>query len=55
MILSHAPPCSCKSKEKEKEKKRNINNDLAVLPSHDILAISKIFFMQISLEIIDFM
>ena len=38
MILSHAPPCSCKSKEKEKEKekKRNINNDLAVLPSHDI-------------------
>jgi len=23
-------------KEKEKEKKRNINNDLAVLPSHDI-------------------
>jgi len=35
MILSHAPPCSCKSKEKEKEKKRNINNDLAILPSHD--------------------
>ena len=30
MILSHAPLCSCKS-----EKKRNINNDLAVLPSHD--------------------
>jgi len=23
---------------KEKEKKRNINNNLAVLPSHDILA-----------------
>jgi len=36
VILSHAPPCSCKSKEKEKEKKRNINNDLDVLPSHDI-------------------
>ena len=35
MILSHTPPCSCKSKEKEKEKKRNINNDLAILPSHD--------------------
>jgi len=35
MILSHAPPCSCKSKEKEKEKKRNINNDLAILPSHN--------------------
>ena len=35
VILSHAPPCSCKSKEKEKEKKRNINNDLAILPSHD--------------------
>jgi len=40
VILFHAPPCSCKSKEKEKEKKRkekkrNINNDLAVLPSHD--------------------
>jgi len=37
MILSHALPYSCKSKEKEKEKKRNINNDLAVLPSHDII------------------
>jgi len=36
VILSHTPPCSCKSKEKEKEKKRNINNDLAILPSHDI-------------------
>jgi len=35
VILSHTPPCSCKSKEKEKEKKRNINNDLAILPSHD--------------------
>jgi len=35
VILSHALPCSCKSKEKEKEKKRNINNDLAVLPSYD--------------------
>ena len=35
VILSHAPPCSCKSKGKEKEKKRNINNDLAILPSHD--------------------
>jgi len=39
MILSHAPPCSCKSKEKEKEKKRNINNDLAILPSHDTFPI----------------
>jgi len=38
VILSHALPCSCKSKEKEKEKKRNINNDLAVLPSHDTLS-----------------
>jgi len=37
MILSHAPPCSCKSKRNEKEKERNINNDLAVLPSHDNL------------------
>ena len=41
MILSHAPPCSCKSKEKEKEKKRNINNDLAVLPSHDNKQVKK--------------
>jgi len=38
VILSHAPPCSCKSKEKEKEKKRNINSDLAILPSHDIIS-----------------
>ena len=37
MILSHAPSCSCKSNKKRKEKKRKIkiNNDLAVLPSHD--------------------
>jgi len=42
VILSHAPPCSCKSKEKEKEKKRNINNDLAVLPSHDIIGFTNL-------------
>jgi len=35
VILSHAPSCSCKSNKKRKEKKRNINNDLAILPSHD--------------------
>jgi len=35
MILSRAPSCSCKSNKKRKEKKRNIDNDLAVLPSHD--------------------
>jgi len=40
VILSHAPPCSCKSKEKEKEKKRNINNDLDILPSHDITSLT---------------
>jgi len=34
MILSHTP--SCVVSPKEKEKKRNINNDLAILPSHDI-------------------
>jgi len=38
VILSHTPPYSCKSKEKEKEKKRNINNDLAVLPSYDSMS-----------------
>ena len=32
VILSHAPSLCSKSR---KEKKRNINNDLAVLPSHD--------------------
>jgi len=32
--------CS-KSKIKEKEKKRNINNDLAVLPSHDTAQLAK--------------
>jgi len=33
----HSLLCSkSKIKEKEKEKKRNINNDLAILPSHDI-------------------
>jgi len=30
VILSHAPSCSCK------KRKRNINSDLAVLPSHDM-------------------
>jgi len=34
VTLSHTPFCS-KSKIKEKEKKRNINNNLAILPSHD--------------------
>ena len=35
----HSLLCS-KSKIKEKEKKRNINNDLAILPSHDTLSFS---------------
>jgi len=47
MILSHAPPCSCKSKEKEKEKKRNINNDLAVLPSHDRWKVKEMEFLGV--------
>ena len=34
MILSHAPSLCSKSR-KEKTKKRNINNDLAIFPSHD--------------------
>ena len=33
MTLSHT--LSCVVSPKEKEKKRNINNDLAILPSHD--------------------
>jgi len=45
VILSHAPPCSCKSKEKEKEKKRNINNDLAILPSHDNRRLIRFIFL----------
>ena len=38
VILSHTPFCIVSPKEKEKKKKRkvNINNDLAILPSHDI-------------------
>jgi len=37
MTLFHTPFCVVSPKEKEKEKKRkvNINNDLAILPSHD--------------------
>jgi len=37
MILSCALSCSYKSnkKRKEKKKKKNIDNDLAILPSHD--------------------
>jgi len=46
VILSHAPPCSCKSKGKEKEKKRNINNDLAILPSHDKIFVNLILFVE---------
>jgi len=37
VTLSHTPFCVVSPKEKEKKKKRkvNINNDLAILPSHD--------------------
>jgi len=48
MILFCTPSSSCKSNKKRKEKKRNINNNLAVLPSHDIIAeenINKIYFI----------
>jgi len=38
VILSHAPSlCSKSRKEKKRKRKVNINNDLAVLPSHDKL------------------
>jgi len=42
VILFHAPSCSCKSNKKRKEKKGNINNDLAILPSHDIFKVQKV-------------
>jgi len=35
ITLSHTPFYVVSPKEKEKEKKRNINNDLAILPSHN--------------------
>jgi len=38
--MLHLVVISPKKKEKRKEKKRNINNDLAILPSHDTLCIS---------------
>jgi len=41
MILSHTPSCSYKS-----NKKRNINNDLAVLPSHNNLALEHVVFIK---------
>jgi len=33
MTLPHTPPCVVSTKEKKSEV--NINNDLAILPSHD--------------------
>jgi len=41
MTLSHTP--SCVESQKEKEKKRNINNDLAILPSHNSTKLSNFF------------
>jgi len=38
VTLSCTSFCVVSDKRKEKEKKRNIDNDLAVLPSHDILS-----------------
>jgi len=41
VILSCALPlCSKSKKEKKRKKKENINNDLAVLPSHDTAALT---------------
>jgi len=45
MILSHTPSYSCKSNKKRKEKKRNINNNLAVLPSHDTTTLIKMYMI----------
>jgi len=42
VILSHPPFYVVSPKEKrKKKKKRNINNDLAVLPSHNMVAPSR--------------
>jgi len=45
MILSHTSFYVVSPKEKEKKKKRkvNINNDLAILPSHDRKVFSRAF------------
>jgi len=37
MTLSYTPSYVVSPKEKDKEKKRNINNDLAILPSYDTI------------------
>jgi len=37
IILSHTLSCVVSLGEKERKKKRNINNDLAILPSHNNL------------------
>ena len=50
VILSHTPSCIVSPKEKE-NKKRNINNDLAILPSHNILlAVIKPLYLEYSEE-----
>jgi len=41
VTLSHTPSYVVSPKEKEKEKKGNINNDLAILPSHDTMALAQ--------------
>jgi len=47
-VTSHViiPMLHLSNKRKEKKKKRNINNDLAILPSHDNIPTS-FFFLQI--------
>ena len=50
VILFHTPSCIVSPKEKE-NKKRNINNDLAILPSHNtLLAVIKPLYLEYSEE-----
>jgi len=46
VTLSHTPSYIVSPREKEKEKKRNINNDLAILPSHDKLGLLQDYAKQ---------
>jgi len=41
------PALHLSNKRKEKKKKRNINNDLAVLPSHDTTPLSRFLILRI--------
>jgi len=51
-LLSHTPSCVVSPKEKKRKRKVNINNNLAILPSHDSIGTKAMRTLSIKVKLV---